>query len=138
MDTLIEGLEVNMDDMHQGDMQQANMQRSDGNRFMHNAFWLDDRISVTFTITVPPGGQFPITEVINQGLNARMQAINTALSNIGFSVNFFSNEDGKGGGQSVPSDIREGNDSGKLPTGVYLFRPPLPVPGGAPEAVTAK
>src|SRR5713226_7894702 len=97
--------------------------------FMHNTFWQEDQISVTFVVSSLPGSTFPDTRAILSGLDQQFSDLNAQISDLGFTLSFFSEENKRGPVLSRPSQmssssnqpIKDDNDA--LPSGVYLFPP---------------
>src|SRR6266702_8474019 len=109
-----------MDDIQQGDMQnmpQGNMPQDVLEEFMHNAFWLEDRISVTFKASVP--GPILTVPMIMPDLRNQVDDLNALIRKDGIegvSLHFFYS---KNTGSDSPNDS---------PPGVYLFGS-KPAPG---------
>src|SRR5437899_2373509 len=111
-------MEANMDDMQQGNMQQGSM-----DRFMHNTFWLEDRICVAFA--VPPSLVPPDDATVNRELHLQVQGLNENIKDLGFALHFFGEE-----ATQAPQPVQDNPPkSNTFPPGVYLFRPPSPPPG---------
>jgi Subtilase family len=98
--------------------------------FMHNTFWQEDQISVTFAVSSQPGSTFPDTETILSGLDQQFSDLNAQISDLGFTLSFFSEENTRGPVPSHPSQMGSSSskpikdDTDALPPGVYLFPPP--------------
>ena len=73
-----------MDNMQQGNMPQGNQQQDPMDKFMHNTFWLEDRISVAFVVANPPNGAFPDDAAINEELHRKVQDLSKNIEDLGF------------------------------------------------------
>src|SRR5205807_582137 len=114
---------------------QGNQQQDPMDKFMHNTFWLEDRISVAFVVANPPNGAFPDDAAINEELHRKVQDLSKNIEDLGFTLNFFSESvqqkplDAEQLSQPNPSqsdaagDVQARDDTNSFPPGVYLFRP---------------
>ena len=109
--------------------------------YMHNAFWQENQISVTFMVSSLPGKAFPSIQEINSGLEQKLNYLNENIKDLGFTLSFFTQENVRGSVLSRPSQLSSFSgvpskgDADKLPPGVYLFPPPpqLFLPNGPVE-----
>jgi len=98
--------------------------------YMHNAFWQENQISVTFMVSSQPGKAFPSIQEINSGLEQKLNYLNENIKDLGFTLSFFTQENVRGPVLSRPSQLSSFSgvtvkgDSDTLPPGVYLFPPP--------------
>src|SRR5712691_555019 len=116
-------MEVKMDDMQRGDVHQDN-----GEKFMHNTFWLQDRICVTFDVSektlnaeelLSTGKRQPLKEnfpTIFNLMTSQLGVLNGQIADMKVNLDFFPSDD-------LP-----------IPPGVYVFPEKIDPQAGIVEA----
>src|SRR5690242_10170524 len=108
--------------------------------YTHNAFWLEDRVTLTYEVSPTPNGNFPDNNLIVTSMNRWVGRLNEAIKEIGFSLSSI-NEEQEKPSSAVQTRVSQQSSSlaaqaeNDLPPGVYVFLPPIHPEGTSPGLV---